>query len=116
MVTYTYDEWGKILSVTGTLANTVGQMNPIRYRGYYYDVETGLYYLQSRYYDPETGRFINADGYASTGQGVLGTNMYAYCGNNPVVRSDSTGQWFGADNLIAGVVGAFVGAAPQRNY
>ena len=94
MVTYTYDEWGKILSVTGTLANTVGQMNPIRYRGYYYDVETGLYYLQSRYYDPETGRFINADGQISgVGGDILGYNMFAYCMNNPVNMSDPSGHW-----------------------
>ena len=61
------------------------------YRGYYYDTETGLYYLQSRYYDPEVGRFINADAFASTGQGILGTNMFAYCRNNPVVEKDSYG-------------------------
>ena len=69
----------------------IGLLNPIRYRGYYYDIETGLYYLQTRYYDPETGRFINADGFLSTGQGVLGYNMYAYCMNNPVILYDPTG-------------------------
>ena len=57
-----------------------------------YDAETGLYYLQSRYYDPEIGRFINADIHVSTGQGILGNNMFAYCGNNPVVRIDTTGD------------------------
>ena len=94
MVTYTYDEWGKILSVTGTLANTVGQMNPIRYRGYYYDVETGLYYLQSRYYDPETCRFINADDIAYLGMGGLTSyNLFAYCGNNPVMGYDPYGTF-----------------------
>ena len=61
VVEYKYDSWGKLLSVTGSLADTVGQTNPIRYRGYYYDVETGLYYVSSRYYDPEIGRWINAD-------------------------------------------------------
>ena len=66
-------------------------MNPFRYRGYYYDTETGLYYLQSRYYDPEIGRFINADGLVSTGQGVLGNNMFAYCENNWVNFSDPSG-------------------------
>ena len=92
---YTYDSWGKLLSVTGSLAETVGKANPFRYRGYYYDSETELYYLNSRYYDPETGRFINADGYVSTGQGVLGNNMFAYCGNNPVVRVDFGGEhWY----------------------
>ena len=68
--------------------------NPIRYRGYYYDAETGFYYVSSRYYDPEIGRFINADGYVSTGQGVFGYNMFAYCGNDPVNRKDPTGQFW----------------------
>ena len=65
-------------------------INPLRYRGYYYDSETGMYYLQSRYYDPETGRFINVDGLVSTG-GFLGFNMFAYCKNNPVMLSDPSG-------------------------
>ena len=67
--------------------------------------ETGFYYLQSRYYDTEVCRFINADGYLSTGQGVLGNNMYAYCGNNPVIRKDPNGQeWFTITLIIAVVV------------
>ena len=82
VVEYTYDAWGKLISTTGTLANTLGADNPFRYRGYYYDTETGLYYLMARYYDPEVCRFISADVYMSTGQGVLGGNMWAYCGNN----------------------------------
>ena len=61
VVEYVYDAWGKILSVTGTHADTLGQHNPLRYRGYVYDNETGLYYLNSRYYDPEVGRFISPD-------------------------------------------------------
>ena len=92
VVEYTYDAWGNILSITGSMASTVGQFNPLRYRGYVYDNETELYYLQSRYYDPEIGRFINADTFTSTGQGILGNNMYAYCGNNPVVRKDVCGD------------------------
>ena len=72
----------------------MGAINPLRYRGYVYDAETGLYYLQSRYYNPETGRFINADGYATTGQGFLGNNMFAYCGNNPVCRVDIAGNFW----------------------
>ena len=66
--------------------------NPFRYRGYYYDVETGYYYLQTRYYDPEWGRFLNADGYISTGTGMLGYNMFAYCNNNPVINTDPNGD------------------------
>ena len=70
--------------------------NPIRYRGYYYDTESGLYYLNSRYYDPVTGRFVNADGYVSTGQDITGFNMFAYCGNNPVMYKDDSGESFSA--------------------
>ena len=73
--------------------------------------ESGLYYLQSRYYNPEIGRFINADSLVSTGQGVLGYNMFAYCGNNPVNRDDSTGQFW---NIVAGAVtGAVISATIQ---
>ena len=90
-VAYTYDAWGNVLSVTGPLADTLGYWNPCRYRGYVYDKETGLYYCNSRYYDPEIGRFINADVLVSTGQGILGNNMFAYCRNNPVCRKDISG-------------------------
>ena len=88
VVEYVYDPWGNILSITGSLAETLGKDNPFRYRGYYYDTETGLYYLQSRYYDPLIVRFINADGYVSTGQEFSSVNMFAYCGNNPVNMND----------------------------
>ena len=98
VVNYTYTAWGEIDSVSGSLAETVGKKNPLRYRGYYYDSETGFYYLQSRYYDPITQRFLNADGYVSTGQGILGNNMFAYCGNNPVIYSDPGGDIFGIDD------------------
>ena len=97
---YIYDSWGNVIKIVDangkeiTDKNNVGFINPIRYRGYYYDTETGFYYLKSRYYDPEVGRFINADGYVSTGQGILGYNMFAYCGNNPVKRADPTGHSF----------------------
>lgn len=101
VVEYSYDSWGRQISCTGTLATTLGVQNPFRYRGYIYDTETGLYYLQTRYYDPEVGRFINADIYVSTGQGVLGNNMYLYCGNNPIVRADDEGDFW---NLIAAAV------------
>ena len=92
VVEYTYDAWGKLISTTGTLAISLGADNPFRYRGYYYDTETGLYYLMTRYYDPEVCRFISADVYMTTGQGVLGGNMFAYCLNNPVNRTDLFGN------------------------
>ena len=88
VASYEYDAWGNILSKSGTMADK----NPLRYRGYYYDTETGFYYLQSRYYDPSMRRFLNADSYASTGQGFIGTNMFSYCNNNPVIYADTTGH------------------------
>ena len=74
---------------------------------YVQDTESTLYYLQSRYYDPEMDRFINADSYASTGQGILGSNMFAYCGNNPICRADSEGKFFGT--IIGAIGGAISG-------
>ena len=91
VVEYTYDSRGKPVAVTGTLATTLGANQPFRYRGYVYDNETGWYYLQSRYYDPETCRFISADVLFSTGQGILGHNSFAYCLNNPVNKLDDGG-------------------------
>ncbi len=91
VVRYTYDAWGNTVSITGPLADTIGVKNPFRYRGYYYDTETGFYYLQSRYYDPETTRFLNMDKYFIAGDIINGMNMYAYCLNNPVMYVDTTG-------------------------
>ena len=85
---YVYSPWGEIISAEGDLA----EINPLRYRGYYYDSETGFYYLQSRYYDPENHRFINADSFASTGQGIVGTNMFAYVNSDPVNCIDADGK------------------------
>ena len=79
--------YGNVISATGSMA-----VSPLRYRGYVYNHETGLYYLQSRYYDPEMGRFLNADVYVSTGQGFIGNNMFAYCYNNIVNAVDMTGE------------------------
>lgn len=87
---YAYDAWGNIIAMSGTLA----ELNPLRYRGYVYDQETGLYYLQSRYYDPAIGRFVNADNFVSTGQGIIGNNMFGYCGNNPIINIDADGKAF----------------------
>ena len=109
---YNYGAWGNY-SVHGadgkktTDATFIGHINPLRYRGYYYDRETRLYYLQSRYYDFANCRFINADTYLSTGQGMLGHNMFTYCGNNPVNYCDSSGRFF--FTLLGAVIGAAVG-------
>ena len=85
---YSYDPYGKVMSARGAMAET----NPLRYRGYYYDADTELYYLQSRYYDANVCRFINADSYSSTGTGLIGYNMFSYCNNDPVKNADSTGN------------------------
>ena len=89
LAAYTYDAWGNILTFTGSLANA----NPIRYRGYYFDSESGLYYVSSRYYDPQVCRFIIADDSANIGANndFVSTNLFVYCGNNPVCRSDFDG-------------------------
>ncbi len=92
IVSYQYDPWGKVLSVSGSEASTIGQFNPIRYRGYYYDTETGFYYLQSRYYDPITRRFLNADGIVGANQDAICYNLFAYCSNNPIMLTDESGN------------------------
>ena len=104
---YDYDAWGnctvydssaKVLTDPTSIAN----LNPLRYRGYYYDAETGFYYLQSRYYDPAICRFINADTFATTdANGLLSANMFAYCENNPVMRTDEDGEIW---HIVAGAV------------
>ena len=88
VASYEYDPYGKVISAMGILSD----VNPLRYRGYVYDQETGFYYLQSRYYDPAVGRFVNADSYASTGQDVIGHNMFTYCVCNPVNKVDPAGH------------------------
>ncbi len=107
VVKYTYDSWGKVLSITDengeeiTDEFNIGIENPFRYRGYWYDTETGLYYLQSRYYNPEWGRFISADNLINDFTGIFSTNLYAYCNNNPVNMSDFDGH-FAEAAIIAG--------------
>jgi len=115
LVSYKYDAWGNI---TTTYHNgggsTVAQYNPFRYRGYYYDSETGFYYLNSRYYDPKTCRFINADGVMSGADKSLhGKNLFAYCFNNPIMYTDGNGEfpWLIIIILVATtVIGAVAGA------
>jgi len=92
VVTYTYDAYGKPLSTTGSMAGSIGVQNPFRYRGYYYDSETGFYYLNSRYYDPTVGRFVNADSCIDN-RWLNTQNLFQYCGNNPVCRADYNGHW-----------------------
>ena len=116
VVEYTYDAWGKLISTTGTLATSLGADNPFRYRGYYYDTETGLYYLTTRYYDPEVCRFISADVYMTTGQGVLGGNMFAYCLNNPVNMVDSQGDVAIIDDALFLLLLLLVGTVETAAY
>ena len=120
---YTYNAWGRHTSIRDGNGNAVfstntthiANLNPFRYRGYYFDTESGFYYLNSRYYDSKTGRFINADACASTGQGLLGNNMFAYCLNNPVNMVDADGMMpfflAAALPLFGNPVGAVVGLA-----
>lgn len=116
VVNYTYDSWGNLQSIGGSLAGTLGKKNPLRYRGYYYDSETGMYYLQSRYYNPEIGRFISRDD-AQYHEGDTGVkaNLYAYCDNNPVMNSDPNGHWgwnfrnaFSQRNVIAFIIDSVI--------
>ena len=110
VVAYTCGPWGEAWGVSGTLASTLGAMNPLRYRGYVYDTETGLYYLNSRYYNPVWGRFINADSLID-GSSATSQNMFAYCNNNPVNMADPTGHlpFFLVTGLIGAVAGAIIG-------
>ena len=109
---YVYDAWGngKVCNASGTentSSSFIGNINPFRYRGYYYDVETGLYYLQTRYYDPQAGRFLSPDSVDYIAPDIIGgLNLYAYCNNNPVMYSDPDGHFF----LLALIIGAIVGA------
>lgn len=109
IATYTYDAWGKLLSIKGsdgkeiTNENHIAHINPFRYRSYYYDKETGLYYLKKRYYDPNWCKFINTDNLIN--KDALGTNTYSYCSNEPINRADSSGQgWFVLGAIVAGAV------------
>ena len=99
VVEYKYDAWGKLLSTTGTLADTLGKRNPFRYRGYVYDEETELYYLRSRYYNPEWDRFVNSDDLLGANLDVSINNLFTYCGNGVTGYSDHTGNSKGWEEL-----------------
>ena len=104
LVSYNYDAWG---NHTTTYYNGGGNLtaivnNPIRYRGYYYDADLGLYYLQTRYYDAKLARFVNPDSLMSGANGSLhGFNLYVYCFNNPVNLNDSTGSWPSWNDIVS---------------
>ncbi len=102
VASYDYDPYGKLIYSTGRMV----EINPLRYRSYYYDNDTDFYYVSSRYYDSSVCRFVNYDGYTSTGQGYIGHNMFAYCGNDPINRVDPSGYGFFGDlwNKITDVV------------
>ena len=110
VVEYEYDSWGKVLNVSGSMSTTIGELNPIRYRGYCYDAETGFYSTGTRYYDPDVGRFISPDTIAvltATPMGLTDKNLYAYCDNDPIVRADNGGQFW---HIVAGAaIGGLIG-------
>ena len=117
VATYEYDPWGKLLAVKDADGNAITSSghaaikNPLRYRGYYYDIDSGFYYLQSRYYDPQIGRFINADEQIPTND-LSSLSLFAYCGNNPVNRLDPKGDawwhWAVAAVAVVALVAASV--------
>jgi RHS repeat-associated protein len=125
-VEYTYDSWGKLTSSTDNSGSvSLATKNPYRYRGYRYDVETELYYLQSRYYSPELGRFMSADDTSvllMTQGDLLGANLFAYCYNNPIMLSDPSGYIPGSPLAIAlsvlfGIIGGAIGYyIAQKNH
>ena len=117
-----FDSWGKLLSTSGSLASTLGKNNPFRYRGYVYDEETGFYYVSSRYYDPEIGRWISPEpnvynGEFDEGAGLIGYNVYAYCANNPVNNLDPTGEFVISTAVLIGIgIGALIGGVAGGAY
>ena len=121
-VTYTYDAWGRLVGKDGTSSDyaSIYEYNPLTYRGYIYDRETGFYYLQSRYYDPTIGRFLNADDtdYLGASGTLLSWNLFAYCENSVVYARDPQGHFVitttmlicaGIGALVLGVAGGFAG-------
>jgi RHS repeat-associated protein len=114
VVSYQYDSWGKPVGMTDATADGVGSKNPFRYKEYCWDEETGFYYVASRYYDPETCRFISADDISlvsASPMELTDKNLYAYCDNNPVMRVDEDGEFW---NIAAGaVIGGLIGAGTE---
>ncbi|MDY0138697.1 MAG: RHS repeat-associated core domain-containing protein, partial [Candidatus Izemoplasmatales bacterium] len=115
VVEYVYDSWGSIINWEDISTNDIANINPYTYRGYRLDYETGYYYLQSRYYNPSIGRFISSDGILGEVGNIKSNNMYAYCANNPVMFTDSTGMspktWMIISSLVLITLGViFIGA------
>ena len=116
VVNYVYDAWGnhEVVDLNGEVIEDkshIGHVNPIRYRSYYYDSDFGFYYLKTRYYDPKVGRFINMDDTAFLAPDVInGLNLYAYCGNNPVMNVDPNGKFAISAILASILIGAAIGA------
>ena len=113
-ISYTYDAWGNFTATYHNGASATNLFNPYTYRGYYYDKDLSLYYLSSRYYDSNTGRFINADAVISGVTGTLqGYNMFAYCFNNPVNMDDGNGNWpeWGTKAIVVAAVATVIVAA-----
>ncbi len=124
-VSYEYDAWGNTVSVTDTSEDCWSTLNPFRYRGYYFDTETGLYYLLSRYYDPAVGRFLNADNEDTVSakmMSVTDKNLFAYCDNNPLLRIDESGDFWhiivGAATgaLISGLTTIVLNVASRKRF
>ena len=111
VVKYRYDAWGKCqTTVTDDNASMIAELNPFRYRSYYYDTETGFYFLQTRYYDPEIGRFMTIDDVSYLDpESINGLNLYAYCLNNPVMHADPSGCFVLTTFLITIAIGALIG-------
>ena len=122
IATYAYDAWGRCIEAKAVTADDDGHavtdpdhiafINPFRYRGYYYDAESGLYYLNSRYYDPETGRFLNADGLLGANGDILSYNQFAYCSNNPIIYYDHEGYYSLLSTVISSACSAIKTAMP----
>ena len=112
LVSYVYDAWGNTsISYSNGGASTTAVNNRLTYRGYYYDADTGFYYLQSRYYDPTICRFISPDAvsYLGANEDLVSYNLYAYCSNNPVNYTDPTGKFLNC--IIGAIVGLMVNSA-----
>ena len=110
VVKYKYDAWGKCQIESDTSGCNIGTLNPFRYRNYYFDTETGFYFLKTRYYDPEIGRFMTIDDISYLDpDSINGLNLYAYCLNNPVLYSDNTGCSILVSLFIAAAIGALIG-------